>query len=154
PVRSIVGPATCRPDNLCDMRSVGLYRRYAEADVGEHDRVSVVGPLWRVRPAVVDDRVRAADDVGYSQRGRVVIGDLGSCRIPAVAPDIGPQGAIQSERNRCRTRLRSEPGDVTVGAKLEGRRVDSALGDDAARPAPRLDRDLLAPGNPLQREGW
>ena len=140
---------------LLESFSVGPNGRDPEVDVHEHDLLTVGRPLWCIRPAVVDDRVRAAEQVGCAEHKGVFVGNLAACRIPAVAPEIGPLVAIERERYRHRARLRDQSGDVAIRAKLERRRLsDSTLGDEAARPAARLDRDLLAAGHPLQREGW
>lgn len=97
--------------------------------------------------------MRAAEQVGYPQRGRVFVGNFSACRIPAVGPKIGPLVSIQRKRNRRHARRRGQSGNVAVGAKLQVRCVNSALEDVGARPPPRLHRDHLASGNPVQRVG-
>ena len=60
---------------ISEMRSVGLDRRYAQGGVRERDLGSVRRPLWPERVAG-DSLMRAAEQVGYPQRGPVVVGHL------------------------------------------------------------------------------
>ena len=106
------------------------------------------------RVAGEDSLMRAAEQVGYQQ---VVSPDLCvnhpvSRGSPAVILESRPQVAgrrlYEREWNCRRGRLRGQSGDVPVSVEHGRRGVESARYDDAARPAPSPDRDLLIAGNP------
>ncbi len=63
-------------------------------------------------------------------------------------PQVAGRRLHERERNCRRGRLRGQSGDVPVSVEHGRRGVDSARYDDAARPAPSLERDLLIAGNP------
>ena len=63
-------------------------------------------------------------------------------------PQVAGRRLHEREWNCRRGRLRGQSSDVPVSVEHGRRGVDSALYDDAARPAPSLDRDRLIAENP------